>query len=492
MKIASQEPGPAPSSVSQHAGDIPVEEFRRAMHRVADMIADYLSGVGRYPVLPRITPNSVRNALPAAGPDQPESLDAILDDYHGLIEPNMTHWNHPGFMAYFANTGSGPGILGEALSAALNNNAMLWRTGPASTELEEQTCDWLRQWMGLPAAFRGHINDTASIGSLLALGAARARLRDLQIRQKGMSGRPELPVLRVYASEHAHSSIDKACVTLGIGLENLRKIAVDDAYRMKPEALARAIAEDRAAGRRPVAVVATVGTTSTTSIDPVPAIAEICEREGLWLHVDAAYAGVAALCPELRRQMPGMERADSLVTNPHKWLFVPVDCSVLFVRDIHALKEAFSLVPEYLRTNESVTNLMDLGVQLGRRFRSLKMWMVFRAFGLEGLRARIRQHCALAREFAAWVEAEPGFELCAPLPFSTICFRATPPLPPAQQNAHNERLLSAANADGSFFISHTKLDDKLVLRLCVGNLRTTRERLQTVWQVIRAQNAALR
>ena len=491
MKVAAQQPVVSPAE--PQPGDIPVEVFRRAMHRVADMIADYLSGVGEYPVVPRISPGDVRQALPASGPAVAEPLDAILDDYQRLIEPNTTHWNHPGFMAYFANTGSAPGIMGEALAAALNVNAMLWRTGPAPTELEGLTCDWLRQWMGLPAEFKGHLNDTASIGSLLALGAARARLRDLQIRQKGMAGRGDLPALRVYASEHAHSSIDKACLTLGVGLENLRKIPADQAFRMDPAALAAAIAEDKAAGRRPMAVVATVGTTSTTSVDPTPTIAELCRREQIWLHVDAAYAGVAAICPELRAQMPGLEQADSLVTNPHKWLFVPVDCSVLFVRDEHALKEAFSLVPEYLRTSESrVTNLMDLGVQLGRRFRSLKMWMVFRAFGLEGLQARIRGHCALAREFAAWVEAEPGFELCAPVPFSTVCFRATPPMPSEAQNDFNERLLAAANSDGSFFISHTKLGEQLVLRLCVGNLRTDRERLRATWRVLRDKCAELR
>lgn len=473
-------------------GDIDGPEFRQAMRRVADMVADYVQNVGDYPVVPRIVPGDVRRALPAAPPEEPEPLDAILDDYKRILEPNVTHWNHPGFMAYFANTGSGPGILGEALSAALNVNAMLWRTGPAPTELEELACDWLRQLMGLPATFRGHINDTASIGSLLALAAARQRVSEYDIRHKGMAGRGDLPPLTVYCSDQAHSSIDKACIVLGIGLDNVRKVPTDAQFRMDPAALAAAVAADRAAGRRPIAVVATVGTTSTTSVDPVAPIAEIARREGMWLHVDAAYAGVAAICDEYRKLMPGLELADSIVTNPHKWLFVPVDCSVLLVRDLETLKEAFSLVPEYLRTTEQqATNLMDLGVQLGRRFRALKLWMVLRAFGARGLRARIRNHCRLGQEFASWVQAEPGFELCAPAPFSTVCFRAVVPGAPPQQDAYNEHLLAEVNRDGAVFLSHTKLRDRLVLRLCVGNLRTDRARLEKAWNLVREAHRRL-
>lgn len=472
-----------------HAGDIPAGEFRRAIHQVADLIADYLEGVGDYPVMPPIQPGDVRRQLPPAGPAAGEPLDAILADYKRIIEPATTHWNHPGFMGYFAVTGSGPGILGEALAAGLNVNAMLWRTGPAPTELEELVCDWLRQWMGLPAGFRGHINDTASIGSLLALGAARQNARELDIRHKGLAGR-DLPVLRVYCSEHAHSSIDKACLTLGLGLDNLVKIPADASYRMIPAELERAILADRAAGRRPLAVVATVGTTSTTSIDPVPAIGEICRRHGLWLHVDGAYAATAAICPEFREMMPGLELADSLVTNPHKWLFVPVDCSVLFVRDVDTLKEAFSIVPEYLRVPETAgTNLMDLGVQLGRRFRALKMWMVCRSFGLEGLQARMRGQCRMAAELAEWIDAEPGFERSAPVPFSTVCFRATPSGTPEEQDAYNERLMAAVNAVGPVLISHTRIGGRIVLRACIGNLRTTREHLRRAWELIRETHA---
>jgi aromatic-L-amino-acid/L-tryptophan decarboxylase len=466
--------------------DLPADEFRSAMHRVADLVADYLEGVGDRPVLPAVKPGEVKRVLPAGPPIAPEPLDTILDDYLRVIEPNLTHWNHPGFLAYFANTGSGPGILGETLAAALNVNAMLWRTSPAATELEERVCDWLGQMMELPAEFRGHINDTASSSSLVALAAARHRLPGLDARVQGLAGRPDAPALTVYASDQAHSSIDKSAIVLGIGQRNVRRIASDTAFRMSVPALAEAIEADRAAGKLPMAVVATVGTTSTTSIDPVPAIADLCARFGIWLHVDAAYAGSAAIVPELRAIMPGLERADSLVVNPHKWLFTPVDCSVLFVRDPAQLRATFSLVPEYLRTAEDpeATNLMDYGFQLGRRFRALKLWMVIRTFGVEGLRERIRFHCALGRELAARVEADPFFELSAPVPFSTVNFRALPDGPPEAQDRFNERLLARINAAGPVFLSHTVLNGRYVLHAAVGNLRTEREHIEALWELI--------
>ncbi len=469
--------------LSPMSRDLPADEFRSAMHRVADLVADYLEGVGDRPVLPAVKPGEVRSVLPAAPPEAPEPLDTILDDYLRVIEPNLTHWNHPGFLAYFAITGSAPGILGETLAAALNVNAMLWRTSPAGTELEERVCQWLGRMMDLPPELRGHINDTASSSSLVALAAARHRLPGLDARVRGLAGRPEVPPLTLYASDQAHSSIDKSAIVLGIGQENVRRIESDGEFRMSVPALIRAIERDRAEGRLPMAVVATVGTTSTTSVDPVPEIADLCEREGIWLHVDAAYAGSAALCPEYRALMPGIERADSLVVNPHKWLFTPVDCSVLFVRDPALLKAAFSLVPEYLRTPEEseVTNLMDYGFQLGRRFRSLKLWMVIRAFGVEGLRERIREHCALARELAGWIAADPRFELAAPVPFSTVCFRARLE---QDQDRFNERLLARVNAAGPVFLSHTALRGSYTLRVAIGNLRTGREHIQQLWELI--------
>lgn len=463
--------------------DLPSDEFRAAMHRVADLVADYLEGVGDRPVLPAVAPGDVKRVLPSAPPAEAEPVDTILDDYLRVIEPNVTHWNHPGFLAYFGITGSGPGILGETLAAALNVNAMLWRTGPAPTELEERVCDWLAQMMELPRDWHGHLNDTASSSSLVALAAARHELRGLpglDVRVKGLSG---LPPLTVYASDQAHSSIDKAAIVLGVGQENIRRVASDEAFRMSVPALEEAIARDRAEGRLPMAVVATVGTTSSTSIDPVAGIADVCAREKIWLHVDAAYAGVAALCPEYRALMTGIERADSLVVNPHKWLFTPVTCSVLFVRDLAQLKAAFSLVPEYLKTAESseVTNLMDLGFQLGRPFRSLKLWMVIRAFGVEGLRARIREHCAMARELAARIEADPRFELAAPVPFSTVCFRARHS---QDSDRFNEKLLARINAEGPFFLSHTGLHGRYTLRVAIGNLRTEREHVEALWELI--------
>lgn len=494
--IASGSVAPIAPAVSAgdvpHPGDIPTAEFREAMHRVADMLADYLDHVHEYSVIPQISPGDVRKSLPPAPPVHGEELDQILDDYKRLIEPNVTHWNHPGFMAYFAVTGSGPGILGEALSAALNVNAMLWRTGPAPTELEELVTDWIRQMMGLPAEFRGHLNDTASIGSLLALAAAREKIGGGDIRRKGMAGRSDLPTLIVYCSDQAHSSIDKAMLTLGLGVDNLRRVASDDAFRMNIPALEKAIAEDKAAGRKPIAIVATVGTTSTTSFDPVRPCAEIARREGLWLHVDGAYAGSAAICPELRPLMDGMELADSIVMNPHKWLFVPVDCSTLFVRNPEDLRRAFSIVPDYLRTTETgATNLMDFGIQLGRRFRALKLWMVLRAFGVAGLQERIRNHCRMGRMFASWVEAQPGFALAAPVPLGTVCFRAKLDGTPEQQDTFHERLVEEVNKQGLIFISHTRLRGRVVVRVTIGNLRTTDEYLASAWNLIRETRDAL-
>lgn len=476
-------------------GDLPPDEIRKALHRAADRVADYLENVGSGPVVPSVRPGDVARQLPAAPPDRPERMDAILDDYERLIEPNVTHWNHPGFLAYFGITGSGPGIVGETLAAALNNNAMLWRTGPAPTELEERVCDWLRQMIDLPEGFRGHINDTASTSSLVALAAARHRLPGLDVRVRGLAGRSDLPPLVVYASDQAHSSIDKSCIVLGLGQENVRRVESDGEFRMSLPALTAAVAADRAAGRLPMAVVATVGTTSTTSIDPVPGIADLCAREGIWLHVDAAYAGSAAICPELRALMPGIERADSLVLNPHKWLFTPVDCSVLYVRDQALLRDAFSLIPEYLRTDEAgVTNLMDLGFQLGRRFRSLKLWMVIRAYGVEGLRERIREHCALARDLAARIAAEPGFELSAPVPFSTVCFRALPTdsNDSAAADRLNQRLLARVNAAGPFFLSPTVLHGRTTPRVAIGNIQTGGRHIDALWDLLREHALALR
>ncbi len=474
------------------AGDLPSDELRRALHRAADLAADYLEGVERYPVLPRVRPGEVAARLPAAPPATGEPLDRILEDYRELIEPAVTHWNHPGFMAYFAITGSGPGLVGETLAAALNVNAMLWRTSPAATELELRVCDWLRGMVGLPKEFAGHVNDTASTSTLVALAAARHRLPGLGVREAGLAGRPEVPPLTVYWSDQAHSSCDKAAMTLGVGLDNVRRLPCDGEFRLRPEALAEAVAADRAAGRLPMAVVATAGTTSTTSVDPLAEVAAICRREQLWLHVDAAYAGSAAVCPELRHHFEGWQEADSIVVNPHKWLFTQVDCSVLFVRDLEGLRGAFSLVPDYLQSREAeVVNLMDLGVQLGRRFRALKLWMVIRAFGVEGLQARIREHCRLARRLARKIDSAPDFELTAPIPFSTVCFRWLIGESGTERDAANERLLDEVNAAGPVLLSHTRLADRYTLRAAIGNLKTTEAHVDRAWELVRGTAARL-
>lgn len=468
----------------------PVAATHAAFARVTSWIEQYLANPERYPVLPGVAPGAIAARLPVAPPDDAESLDAILDDFERIIVPGMTHWNHPGFMAYFAISGSPPGVMAEMLAAALNVNAMLWKTSPAATELEQRALDWLRQMLGLGDGWFGVINDTASITTLLALAAAREARAELDIRRRGMAGRPDLPALRVYASDHAHSSVDKAIITLGLGQENQVRIPVDEAFRMRPDALARAIEEDRAAGRLPIAVVATVGTTSTGSVDPVPAIAEICRREQAWLHVDASYAGPAAIVPEHRDTMAGVDLADSLVVNPHKWMFTPVDLSAMFTKRRDILKRAFSLVPEYLVTAEQdeVVNLMDYGVQLGRRFRALKLWMVIRAFGVSGIVEVLRRHIALAREFAGWVEAEPGWVLSAPPMYSLVCFRYAPAgMPDEEADAANQRIIQRVNASGRVFLSHTKLHGRFVLRLAIGNLRTERRHVAEAWELLRVK-----
>ena len=461
--------------MSHDSGHWDADLFRREGHRMVDWIAEYLDGGNRaHPVLARVEPGEVAGRLPEEMPAAAEDPEAVWQDFLDIVMPGVTHWNHPGFMAYFSITGSGPGVLGEMLAAALDVNGMLWRTCPSATELELRVLDWMRRGLELPEDFFGFLTDTASISSLLAVAAAR-EASDPEIRRRGMAGRPDLPPLTVYASDQAHSSIAKACLTVGLGLEGFRAVPHDDEYRMDVAALARMVAEDRAAGRRPLAVVATVGTTSTTSVDPVPAIAELCEAEGLWLHVDAAYAGSAALCPEHRWCLEGCERADSFVFNPHKWLFTPIDASALYTRHPDIFRRAFSLIPEYLTTpvGGRVVDLMDYGVQLGRRFRALKLWWVLRCFGLDGIRERIRRHIEMAKSFADWVDGEPAFERLAPTPFSVVCFRARPEGVEGEAlDRFNMELMERVNASGEIFLSHTRLDDGISLRVAIGNLGT--------------------
>jgi aromatic-L-amino-acid decarboxylase len=442
-------------------GDGSSVDLRRDGAAAVEWVARYLEGMRDLPVRAQVAPGDVRSLLPVSPPGRAEPFADVLRDLEEVIVPGTTHWNHPRFFAYFSITGSEPGILAELLCAAFNVNAMLWRTGPAATELEELACDWLRQLVGLEPGWHGHIEDTASTSTLAALAAAR------ELRPGGA----------VLCSEHAHSSVDKAARLLGL---ELRRLPVDDEFRLRPDAVADALAREPAA-----AVVATVGTTSTTSVDPVAALADRCADAGTWLHVDAAYAGSAMVCEELRWAFEGVERADSLVVNPHKWLFTPVDCSVLFTRRPEALRDAFSLLPEYLRTNvEDVTNLMDHGPALGRRFRALKLWTVMRCYGREGLQALIREHVRLARLFASWVEAEPGWKVEAPYPFSVVCFRRD------GTDDENEALMERVNASGEVYLSHTKLGERLVLRLAVGNARTTEADVALAWEVLRREAAA--
>lgn len=452
------------------------EEFRRHGHQAIDWVADFLSHPERYPVVPTVKPGELIDALPAQGPEHSESMDTIFADFERLIVPAVTHWNHPGFMAYFAISAPPEGILAELLSAALNANGMLWKTAPAVTELEQVALSWIRQWSGWPDDWFGLTFDTASTSSMHALAAAR-EMADPQSRTRGSH-----PGLVVYTSEQSHSSIEKGAIAIGIGQDRVRRIPVDDQFRMRPDALSDAIERDLAAGLKPCCVTATVGTTSTTSVDPVPAIADLCERHKLWLHIDSAYAGPTAMVPEFRWAFEGCERADSLVTNPHKWMFTPQECSILFTRRPEVLRRAFSLIPEYLQSTADprAVNFMDYGVPLGHRFRALKVWFVLRSFGREGIAKLIREHVRLAQEFAGWVAADGRFEIAAPSPFSVVCFRVK------GTDDQNRALLESVNASGEVFISGTVLNGKFTLHLAIGNHATTEAHVQKAWELIRS------
>jgi aromatic-L-amino-acid decarboxylase len=473
-------------------GDVPAEEFRAALHRVADWVADYREGLEGLSVSPRVEPGEIGDQLPEEPPEEPASFEEIFRDFQDLIVPGLVHWGHPKFLGYFGSTTTAHGILGEMLAAALNVSAMTWRTSPAATELEERVLDWLRRMLGLPEAFTGVVYDTASVAVLHALAAAREGA-GLDARAQGLSGRPGVPAFRVYASEQAHSSVEKAAITLGIGERNVRRVACDESYRMDAAALRRAVEEDVREGFRPLAVVATVGTTSTTSVDPVKEIAAVCRERALWLHVDAAYGGALALLPEGRYVFEGVEAADSVVVNPHKWLFVPLDFSALYVRRPELLRATFSLVPEYLRgdAEQSERNYMDYGIQLGRRFRALKAWMVFRGFGRRGMEARIREHVRLARLFASWLEEDSRFELLAPVGMGVVCFRALTGEAAGEEEANdfNRRLVDAVNATGSAYLTHTSLRGRVAARLAVGNVLTTERHLAQVFRLIKNLSA---
>ena len=437
------------------------EEFRAAAHRAVDWIADYFENIDALPVLSRLQPGDVESQFAAAPSEGGKPYAALMEELEEKILPGITHWNHPSFFAYFSITGSQAGLIGEMLTAAINANGMLWKTSPALTELETLALRWLRDALGLPNDLFGIINDTASINVFLALAAAREAL-GLDIRGKGMTGR-DLPPLRVYCSEHAHSSVEKAALALGFGQAGVVKIGADAEFRMRPDLLEEAIARDVASGARPCAVVATAGTTSTAAVDPVRAIGEIARKAGCWFHVDAAYAGSAAICPEFRFLWDGIEAADSIVTNPHKWLFTQIDCSVLFTRRPEVLRETFSLVPEYLKTTDTAEiNYMDYGLQLGRRFRALKLWMVMEHYGMERLRAVIRDQVGYAQRLAAELRKRDDVEVLSQS-FSVVVFRLR------SGDEATMALLERMNASGELFVSHTRLAGKYAIRVAIGN-----------------------
>jgi aromatic-L-amino-acid decarboxylase len=462
-----------PSTGTQSWEDY-VAEFRKSAHETVDWVASYLENTRQYKVLPAVKPGELIDALPRSGPADGEALADILADFDRQIMPAVTHWNHPGFLAYFGCTGSSPAILGEMIAAALNTNGLHWKTSPAVAELEQVTLGWLREWMGLPEEFFGIIYDTASVSSMHALVAAREMLAP-EARENGST-----PGFVVYTSQQSHSSIEKGAIAIGIGQKYVRKIGCDSDFRMRADLLEEAIKADLASGLKPMCIVATIGTTSSTSIDPVEKIVELAAKYKIWLHVDAAYAGVCAMLPEMKTKFAGMEQADSIVVNPHKWLLTNIDLSVFYTRHPSILRRAFSLVPEYLRASEDLraVHLMDYGVPLGHRFRSLKFWFVLRYFGLDGIRAILRSHVAMAQQFAEWVDADDRFERVAPVPFSTICFRHR------GTDEQNLALIRRVNDTGKFFLSHTELNGRVVIRVAIGNLGTSTDDLADCWKVL--------
>jgi len=476
-------------------GDIPPEELRSYLHRVADWIADYRETIEQRRISPRVRPGEIAARCSTAAPDEPAPLNEILAELDTVVMPGIVHWGHPAFLGYFGSTSNGPALLGEMVAAALNVSAMTWQTSPAATELENVVLGWIRQMVGLSESFTGVVYDTASIATLHALAAARERC-GTAVRERGVAGH-DVPTHRVYASDQAHSSIDKAMIVLGLGEMNVTRVPSDEAFRMDVAALRAAMAADLRSGICPMAVVATVGTTSTTSVDPVTEIAAVCTEFGAWLHVDAAYGGALGLLNEGRWAMAGVQLADSVVVNPHKWMFVPLDFSVLYTRHPELLRGVFSLTHAYLRGDAargtadsaaSYADYMDYGIQLGRRFRALKAWMVFRAFGRDGLAARIRQHCRLAQQWAQWVDADPRFVRVAPVPMAVVCFRHVPAgLDDAACDRLNEAIVNAVNASGCAYLTHTRVRGRVVMRIGIGNILTTVQHLERVWALVQSE-----
>jgi aromatic-L-amino-acid decarboxylase len=484
----------------QPLGDTPPEEFRKQLHELADWIADFREHIGELRVAPNAKPGAILAKLPAQPPEEGEPFEKILNDVDRLVVPGMVHWSHPMFLAYFGWTATAPGILGEIITAPLNVNAMTWRTSPAATELETVVIDWIRQWVHLPEEFGGVLYDTASVGVMHALAVAREEAAP-SVRKRGLVG-AGAEVFRIYASEQAHSSAEKAAIALGLGEENVQRVPTDSAFRMDAGALREMMAHDVCDGFKPLAAIATVGTTSTASVDPVPEIASICREFKMWLHIDGAYGASFAILPECQSMTAGWSEADSIVVNPHKSLFVPLDFSVLYLRDLERLRRVFTLVPEYLRgdTVEAQKNYMDYGIQLGRRFRALKAWIIFRSFGREGIAARLREHIRLANIFAEWIRDDNRFELAAPVSLGIVCFRFVGDAAPSPRgdraargravssnrvDKSNSEIVERINASGRAYLTQTKLRGRTVMRIGVGNVLTTEEHLRKAWEIIR-------
>jgi aromatic-L-amino-acid decarboxylase len=487
-------------------GDTPREEFRKQLHELADWIADFRENIESLRVAPGEKPGAIRAQLPAQAPEEGESFEKILGDVDRLIVPGMVHWSHPMFLGYFGWTATAPGILGEIISVPLNVNAMTWRTCPAATELETVVIDWLRQWLGLPEEFGGVVYDTASVGIMHALAVAREEAAP-STRKFGLINR-DLPRFRIYTSDEAHSAAEKAAITLGIGEENVQRVETDADFRIDVNALRETIARDVRHNFKPLAVIATVGTTSSASVDPVPEIAKICREQKMWLHIDGAYGGAFAMVPEYKWTSKGWDMADSIVINPHKTLFVPLDFSVLYVRDAERLRRVFTLVPEVLRgdTVEGEKNYMDYGIQLGRRFRALKAWVIWRSFGREGIVARLREQIRMANLFAGWIKSDDRFELAAPVSMGVICFRFVgdaAPSPRGHMAARgravsideldklNSEIVEQINASGRAYLTQTKLRGQTVMRIGLGNVLTTEDHLRRAWEIIRETAVAL-
>jgi aromatic-L-amino-acid decarboxylase len=481
--------------VIDQLGDFGNEEMRAELHRVADWIASYRANIEQRAIVPAIEPGEIAANFSERAPERGASMDELMRELDAFIMPGIVQWGHPAFLGYFGSTSNGPALLGEMIAAALNVNAMTWRTSPAATELEGVVLGWIRELVRLPDSFMGIVYDTASVALMHALAAAR-ELAGGDVRKRGLVGRgAELKMLRVYASDQAHSGAEKAMIVLGLGEDNVVRVRSDAQFRMDVRELERAIASDEESGMRPMAVIATVGTTSTASIDPVAEIARVCRAHDLWLHVDAAYGGPLAMLPERRDVMAGAELADSVVVNGHKWLFIPLDFSALYTRRPDVLRSVFSLTPEYLRgdaTAGSAVNYMDYGIQLGRRFRALKAWMAMRAFGREGIEARIREHCRLACLFSEWVAREPYYSISAPVTMAVVCFRFEPPGISAERcDELNERIVEAVNAGGDAYLTHTTLRGRRAMRIGVGNVLTTERHLAHAWRRIIDEGARL-